>query len=65
MEVLRPKRDKRCRGSSKNDAIGAEAGKGTPVLKSRDSSGGDPFEVRQDRNFRNDEVACQEEAEER
>jgi hypothetical protein len=37
MEVLRPKRDKRRRGSSKNDAIGATAGKGTPVLKSRDS----------------------------
>jgi transposase len=37
MEVLRPKRDKRHRGSSKNDAIGATAGKGTPVPKSRDS----------------------------
>ena len=37
MEVLRPKRDKRRRGSSKNDAIGVEAGKGTPVPKSRDS----------------------------
>ena len=37
MEVLRPKRDKRRRGSSKNDADDAEAGKGTPVSKSRDS----------------------------
>ena len=41
MEVLRPKRDKRCRGSR-----------------------GDPLEVCQGGNFRNDEVACQEEAEE-
>ena len=42
MEVLRPKRDKRCSGS-----------------------GGDPLEVCQNGDFRNDKVACQEEAKER
>ena len=51
MEVLRPKRDKRCRGSSKNDVDDAEVGKGTPVLKSRGDPEGDPLEVRQDGNF--------------
>ena len=39
MEVLRPKRDKRRRGS-----------------------GGDPLEVCQNGDFRNDEVACQKDA---
>ena len=51
MEVLRLKRDKRRRGSSKNDADDAEAGKGTPVLKSRGDPGEDPLEVRQDGDF--------------
>ena len=80
---------------AKNDAIGATAGKGTPVPKvegrvgrgskdprtcerdmranvdgciqrrqvpARSGSGGDPLEVCQGGNFRNDEVTCQKDA---